>query len=217
MFVGHYAVSFALKRFEKRASLAVLFLAVQFLDILFFPFVLLGIERMAIVPGFTASTNFDLEYLPYTHSLLAALLWSVLAYVVFRWIVVRNQSVAVVVAIAVFSHWVLDLVVHTPDLPLWSDSSPKLGLGLWNNAAATYILEAALLIGGLWLYLGATSASTRVGKYGMGVFVALLLAINAVNIFGPPMGDSRLSLAVSAVTFYLLFAAMAFWLDRRRA
>lgn len=217
MFVGHYAASLALKKFEKRASLGVLFLAVQFVDILFFPFVLVGIERVNIVPNFTASTNFELEYMPYTHSLLASVLWTVLAYAVFRWVFVRNKSIALVVALAVFSHWLLDLVAHTPDLPLWTDASPKLGLGLWNNAIATYVVEAALLVSGLWLYLSATSAKTAIGKYGMSAFVGLLLAANAMNIFGPPMGDSRLSLAVSALTFYIVFAVVAFWLDGKRS
>ena len=145
MFVGHYAASLALKKFEKRASLGVLFLAVQFVDILFFPFVLLGIERVNIVENFTQSTHFELEYMPYTHSLLASLLWAGAAYVVFRWVIVKKNSVALVVALAVFSHWLFDLIVHTPDLPLWSDTSLKLGLGLWNSAIATFALEAGLL------------------------------------------------------------------------
>lgn len=217
MFVGHYAVSLALKKFENRASLGALFLAVQFLDILFFPFVLVGIERISIVPRFTQSTNFELVYMPYTHSLIASLLWAGFAYFVFRWVVFRNASVAAVVGLAVFSHWLLDLVVHTPDLPLWTDASPKLGLGLWNNAIATYLLEAALLMLGLWLYIKSTAAKTRLGKYGMAVFVGLLLAVNALNIFGPPMGDSRLSLAVSALTLYFAFAAVAYWLDGKRS
>lgn len=216
MFVGHYAASFALKRFEQRVSLGVLFLAVQFVDILFFPFVLAGIERMKIVPGFTASTNFELTYMPYTHSLLGSLLWAALAYALFRWVIVRRRSVALVVGLAVFSHWVLDLLVHTPDLPLWSDSSPKLGLGLWRNAIATFSLEAVLLLGGLWLYLRSTRPATPGGRYAMSLFVVLLIAANAVNIFGPPMGDSRVSLIVSALTFYIAFAAVAFWLDRKR-
>jgi hypothetical protein len=217
MFVGHYAASLALKKFEKRASLGVLFLAVQFVDILFFPFVLLGIERINLVENFTQSTHFELEYLPYTHSLLAFVIWSGIAYALFRWVVVKNHSVAVVVALAVFSHWLLDLLVHTPDLPLASDATTKLGLGLWNNAIATYTLEAGLLILGLWLYLRSTKAATSVGKYGMGVFVGFLLLVNAANIFGPPMVDSKLGLAVFALTSYFLFAAVAFWLDRQRS
>lgn len=216
MFVGHYAVSLALKKFEKRASLGVLFLAVQFIDILFFPFVLLGLEKMNIVENFTQSTHFELVSMPYTHSLVACLLWAGLAYALFRWVFVKNERVAFVVALAVFSHWLLDLVVHTPDLPIWSDASPKLGFGLWNNAVATYALEAVLLVAGLWLYLKSTAAATAVGKYGMSVFVIVLLLINVVNIFGPLAGDSELVLSISALSSYFLFAAIAFWLDTKR-
>ena len=74
MFVGHYAASLALKSVEKKASLGMLFLAVQFVDILFFPLVLLGVERMNIIENYTASTHFELVYMPYSHSLLAALM-----------------------------------------------------------------------------------------------------------------------------------------------
>lgn len=217
MFVGHYAASLALKKFEKRASLGVLFLAVQFVDILFFPFVLLGIERINIVENFTQSTHFELVYMPFTHSLLAFLIWSGAAYAVFRWVLVKDHSVAIVVALAVFSHWLLDLVVHTPDLPLWSDASTKLGFGVWNSAIATYALEAGLLLLGLWLYLRSTKAATTIGKYGMGIFVGLLLLVNVANVFGPPMVSSELGLSVFALTSYLLYAVIAFWLDRKRA
>ncbi len=216
MFVGHYAASLALKTLENRASLGVLFLAVQFVDILFFPFVLLGIERMNIVGNFTQSTHFELEYMPYTHSLIGSLFWAGAAYALFRWGIVKNKSVAMVVALAVFSHWLLDLVVHTPDLPLWSDTSSKLGFGLWNNAIMTYALEAVLLLSALWLYLKSTTSVSLVGKYGMGIFVILLLLINVMNIFGPFQGDSMLVLAISALTSYFLFAAVAFWLGSKR-
>jgi len=217
MFIGHYAASLALKKFERRASLGVLFLAVQFVDILFFPFVLLGIERMNIVENFTQSTHFELEYMPYTHSLLAFVLWSAAAYAVFRWIVVKKHAVAVVVALAVFSHWLFDVLVHTPDLPLWSDATTKLGFGLWQNAIATYALEAGLLLLALWLYLRSTKATTAAGKYGMGVFVGFLLLVNVSNIFGPLLVDTKTGLAIFALTSYFLFAAVAFWLDRKRS
>ena len=216
MFVGHYAASLALKKFEKRASLGVLFLGVQLVDIVFFPLVLLGIERINIIENFTQSTHFELEYMPYTHSLVGSVLWALAAYALFRWIIVKKHPVALVVALAVFSHWVLDLVVHTPDLPLWNDASLKLGFGLWNNAIATYVVEAALLLGALWIYLRSTSASTATGKYGMGVFVVFLLLVNILNIFGPLQDDSKVTMAVSALAAYFLFAAVAFWLDRKR-
>lgn len=216
MFVGHYAASLALKKYEKRASLGLLFLGVQFVDILFFPFVLLGIEHISIIENYTQSTHFQLEYMPYTHSLLGSLLWAGAAYALFRWVILKNHAIALVVALAVFSHWVLDLIVHTPDLPLWSDSSPKLGLGLWNSAIATYILEAALLLGALWLYLRSTSASTATGRYGMVVFVIFLMLVNIPNIFAPLQSDSKVALAVFALAAYFLFAGVAFWLDRKR-
>ncbi len=217
MFIGHYAAALALKKFEKRASLGVLFLSVQLADIVFFPLVLLGIERINIIENFTQSTHFELEYMPYTHSLVGSVLWALAAYALFRWVIVKNHAVALVVALAVFSHWVLDLVVHTPDLPLWNDASLKLGFGLWNNAIATYAVEAVLLLGALWIYLRSTSASTATGKYGMGVFVVFLLLVNFLNIFGPLQDDSKVTMAVSTLAAYLLIAGVAFWLDRKRS
>jgi len=172
---------------------------------------------MNVVENFTASTHFELEYMPYTHSLLGSLIWSGAAYCLFRWVIVKKNSVAAVVALAVFSHWVFDLIVHTRDLPIWTDASPKLGFGLWNNAIATYSLEAALLVLGLWLYLRSTSAATRIGKYGAVAFVGFLLLVNIANIFGPPMSTNKAGLAIFAVTSYLLFAAIAFWLDTKRS
>src|SRR6266446_4987290 len=145
MFVGHYGVSFAAKKAEPGIPLWVLFIAVQLLDVLWAPFVLLGIEKVRIVPGITASNPLDLYYMPYTHSLVAALIWSAGAFALYRLVMPRGGApAALVVAAAVLSHWVLDLVVHRPDLPLYDDSA-KVGLGLWNHPAPALGLEAALL------------------------------------------------------------------------
>ena len=112
---------------------------------------MLGIEKVRIVPGITASNPLDLYYMPYTHSLVAALLWSAGALAVYRLAMPRvGNLAALVVAIAVFSHWVLDFVVHRPDLPLYDDTA-RVGLGLWNFPAPALGLEAALLFGGLWM------------------------------------------------------------------
>ncbi len=215
MFIGHYAASLVLKKVEPRASLWLLFLGVQFVDLLFFPFVLLGIERINIVENFTQSTHFELPYMPFTHSLLASFLWAGLIYAVFR-VIFKNNMVALVMGIAVLSHWFLDLIVHTPDLPLWSDTSTKLGLGLWNNAVATYGLEAILLGGGLWFYLRSSTASSSIGKYGMCVFAVVLLLINASNIFGPLLVDNKVVLSIQALVLYFIFAGVVYWLDRKR-
>lgn len=216
MFIGHYAAGLALKSKEKKASLGLLFIAVQFVDILFFPLALIGIERFSVVPYFTESTHFNLEYMPYTHSLLGSLVWSGLTYFAFK-IFTKKNSIALVMGLAVLSHWFLDLIVHTPDLSLWGGSSPKLGLGLWNHALLSYLLEAALLLTGVWLYMKNTTATTTVGKYGMIVLAVVMLLANSANLFGPPPGDSKLAIALTGMSGYALFAAVAFWLDKKRA
>lgn len=220
MFVGHYAASLALKRVDKNASLGMLFLAVQFVDILFFPFVLMGIEHFNIVENYTQSTHFELYFMPYTHSLMASFFWAAGVYIAFRFIpskkAVNRNKIGIVMAVAVLSHWFFDLIVHTPDLPLFGDSSAKLGFGLWNNAIATYLLEAILLFGGLGLYLKSTKATTFLGKYGMIILVVIMLVINANNIFGPPIGSNVITLSVSALVLYFIFAGVAFWLDGKR-
>lgn len=221
MFVGHYAASLALKRVDKNVSLGMLFLAVQFVDLLFFPFVLMGIEKFSVIENYTESTHFILEYMPYTHGLFASLLWAAAVYMFFRFLPsrksVNKNRIAIILAIAVLSHWILDLIVHMPDLPLLGDDSTKIGLGLWKNDVATYLLEAILLLIGLRLYLKSTKGNTFVSKYGMIIFVGFMLIINANNIFGPPFGTDILTMSVSAIMMYLLFAGVAFWLDRKRS
>jgi hypothetical protein len=219
MYIGHYSAALALKRVEKNASLGWLFLAVQFVDILFFPLVLLGIERLNIVEKFTQSTHFELEFIPYTHSLAGSLVWSGLAYGVFALLPakqgVNKRKVALVLALAVLSHWFLDLVVHTPDLPLFGDTSLKLGFGLWNNALLTFALEAVLLLGGVWLYFRGTQAQSAAGRYGMLVFAGVLILANGINIYGPPPVNVTF-LAILSLTTYLAFGGVAFWLDKKR-
>src|SRR5882757_6166484 len=120
MFVGHYGASFAAKAVRKTIPLWVLFLAVQLLDVFWSIFVLAGIEKVRIVPGITVTNPLDLYYMPYTHGLIAASLWSLLAAAAYR-ACRRDQgwSAAGVIGAAVFSHWLLDLLVHRPDLPLY--------------------------------------------------------------------------------------------------
>src|SRR5467141_1601468 len=187
MFVGHYGVSFAAKKADPAIPLWVLFIAVQLLDVLWAPFVLLGIEKVRIVPGITASNPLDLYYMPYTHSLLAALLWSLAGYVAYRSIrgFGASRRAALLVAAAVFSHWVLDLIVHRPDLPLYDDTL-KMGLGLWNYPAVAFLLEAALFLGGVWIYFQSTTPVTKAGRYAAIVFGVALCLFQAAVFFGPP-------------------------------
>lgn len=215
MFVGHYAVSLALKSKGKRASLGLLFLAVQFLDILFFPLVVFGIERLRLVENYTDATHFVLEYMPFSHSLVAAFVWGGVTFLAFR-AYAGGRRVPLIMAAAVVSHWFLDLIVHTPDLPLLFGDGPMVGLGLWNYAGLTFLVEAVLLLVGLGMYMRATHARSAIGSYGMPALVVALMAINAVNLFAPPTGNTIPALAATALVLYFAIAAIAFWLDRHR-
>jgi hypothetical protein len=211
MFSGHYGASFVAKRASPSIPLWVLFVAVQFLDVLWAPFVLLGIERVRIVPDFTRSNALDLYYMPYTHSLVAALIWACVGGILYHLLARPSQSQAsAVVALAILSHWVLDFVVHVPDLPLY-DNAAKVGLGLWNAPVLSFGLEAALLLGGIWLCI-----RSRLAGRGAAVVGLVMLAFQAFRTFlGPPPASDR-ALAVTALSAYAGFA-IAIWLieDRR--
>lgn len=211
MFVGHYGVSFAANRAQRSVPLWVLFLAVQLLDILWAPFVLLGIEKVRIVPGITATNPLDLYYMPYTHSLIAALLWSCVGGLLYHFLArPARRAASVIVGMAVFSHWILDFIVHRPDLPLFGNSA-KVGLGLWNAPAIAFGLEAALLFGGMWLCL----KGQRAGFRSLILLGVVMLVMQAVTFFGPPPASDN-AIAATALLAYVLFAAAAWWLYDRR-
>ena len=214
MFVGHYGVSFAVKSFEKRIPLWLLFVAVQFVDVLWAIFVLTGIEKVRITPGITATNHLDLYYMPYTHSLVAALLWSGVVFIGYKAARRGALYTAFLVAAAVFSHWVLDLIVHRPDLPLYDDTY-KLGFGLWNYPALALALEASLLFGGIFLYLRATEAVSPAGKFGMLVFGIVLLIVQGIVFFGAPP-PSPSAAALTALLSYIVLAGVAYWLEKKR-
>ena len=212
MFVGHYGVSFAAKKVEPSIPLWVLFLAVQFLDVLWAPFVLLGIEKVRIVPGITATNPLDLYYMPYTHSLVAALFWSCAVGLAYQ-LVARpsRRQASIIIGLAVFSHWVLDFIVHRPDLPLY-DNVAKVGLSLWNAPVLAFGLEGALLFGGIWLCLRERMARS----YGTLVFGVLMVGIQAYVFFGPPPTSDR-AFAWTAIIAYAVFAMVIWWLQDRQS
>ena len=214
MFVGHYGISFAVKSVEKRIPLWLLFIAVQFVDVLWAIFVLTGVEKVRITPGITATNPLDLYYMPYTHSLVAALLWSGAGFITYK--VAGRGAIysSFLVAVAVFSHWVLDLIVHRPDLPLYDDTY-KLGFGLWNYPVLAFALEATLLLGGIFLYLRASKPKSSIGKYGMLVFGIVMLLMQGVVFFGSPP-DSPSAAALTALISYAVLAAAAYWLEKKR-
>ena len=215
MFVGHYAASLALKKYDPKLNLGWLFIAVQVVDIFFFGFVLLGIERLNVVEGYTATNHFHLEYMPFTHSLLGTFIWAAAGYIFCRVMWKDCKTMAWVVAAAIASHWFLDLPVHTPDLPLYSDASAKLGFGLWNYRIIAFALEAGLLVIGSWIYLRNTDPISKKKRNMLLGLVAFMLLFHASQVFFPPIPLflDKTILSLSAIVAYFLFAGMAYRID----
>lgn len=211
MFVGHYGVSFATKKVDASVPLWVLFLAVQWLDVIWAPLVLLGIEKVRIVPGFTATNPLDLYYMPYTHSLVAALVWSAAAAGAYRLLSRATTRTSLLIGLAVFSHWILDFVVHRPDLALY-DNTAKVGLGLWNYPALAFGLEALILFGGVVAFLR-VRPTHRTATMTFGV---VMLGIQAYVFFGPPPA-SPAGAASTALAAYGIFAFLIWFLADRRS
>ena len=212
MYVGHYIAAFALKKKAADLSLGWLFIGVQLVDILFFPFVLLGIERLNLIHNYTETNHFELVFMPYTHSLLATFIWSSVGFITFKYLFKHSSSTSLAFALAVASHWLVDLLVHTPDLPIWSDQSMKLGFGLWNYRWIAFGLETVFLFGGIYFY----QQSMKVSTHTMYLYGGVLIAIHGSQVFLPPPDIlNKLTLAISAVISYLVFAWIAHWLDRK--
>jgi hypothetical protein len=213
MFIGHFGAGFAGKAAAPRVSLGTLFLAAQLLDLLWPTLLLLGLERVEIAPGATRVTPLDFVSYPISHSLLAVGLWGLALGGVF-WLARRSLRGAAVVGALVVSHWLLDLVVHRPDLPLVPGGGARLGLGLWHSLPGTLVVELTVLGVGLALYLRRTRARDRAGSLGLWGLVAFLLAIYAANLLGPPP-PSVAAIAWAGQAQWLL-VAWAYWLDRHR-
>jgi hypothetical protein len=212
MFLGHFGVGFGAKGLAPRASLGTLFLAAQLIDLLWPSFLLLGWERVSIRPGITVVTPLDFESYPFTHSLLAVIFWG-LGFALVYGAIRRYAAGAIVGGLAVISHWILDLLVHRPDLPL-APGGTRVGLGLWNSLPATLAVELVVFFGGLWIYLRTTRARDRIGSFALAGLVGFLLLIYAGNLMGPPPPSVE-AIAWAGQAQWLL-VIWAFWIDRHR-
>src|SRR5258707_3983276 len=215
MFIGHYGVSFAAKAADKRLPLWLLFVAVQWLDVVWSGLVMLGVEKIRIVKGLTEGSPLDLYYMPYTHGLIGALsLSAALGAVIALFFRDKRAAAGAIVASAVFSHWLLDLVVHVPDLPLLGDSF-KVGFGLWRHVWISFPLEIALLVLGAALYARAVPSRTRSGDRWLWGYVVIMAAVQAYVYFCHP-STSGLAEAHTALAAYGVLAAVAALVDWRR-
>jgi hypothetical protein len=211
MFIGHNAVGFASKSVARRPSLGLLMAAPMLLDLLWPIFLLLGIERVqpvAHAPNPLLALAFT--HYPWSHSLLMSLLWGAALGGLYGWRTGDRRGAAVL-AFGVVSHWVLDLVTHVPDLPLWP-GGPQVGLGLWRWPAVAVALEALMYVAGIALYLRVTRPRDRIGRFSLAAFVLLLPTLYAVS-FGPP--PSPRAIAWGGLSGWLI-PLWAGWFDRHR-
>jgi len=214
MFIGHLGIGLGLKTFDNKTNLAIFFAAVLFLDILLWLFVLTGIEEI-----FIPTDYLDLHYLhfnfPYSHGLVASLIWTTAGFTVVYFLFGRKKT-SIVLAFGILSHFVLDLIVHPPQIPLIGQSSVLIGFGLWDNIYLALSLELVILLIGFTLYYKSTSGSSLTGKIGMPVFLFFLTALLFLGQLNSPKPEFPNQVAASSLISIFIILLMVFWLDKKR-
>lgn len=214
MFIGHAAVALAAKPRVPGRSLGILMAAAFLIDLVWPVLLLLGVESVLIKPGDTAFTPLSFVNYPWSHSLLAVLVWAL----VFAFLALRGQlrplRDVLWLSGLVVSHWLLDALTHRPDLPLTPGASPVVGLGLWNSISATFIVEGGLFAVGLAIYLRGTRAIDRIGTAAFWLLMVVLVVIWASGPFSPPP-PSQSAIGVVGLAMWLI-PLWAGWADRHR-
>ena len=212
MFIGHFAPALVAAARPKAAGLGTLFVAAQIVDIGFAALLFPGLEAMRIVPGITAMNPMDLYHMPYTHSLVGALLWAA-GFGALVWFATKRRAAAIGAALVVVSHWFIDLLVHIPDLTLYG-APPKLGFGLWNHPMIAMPLEILFIGAALAYYARQTQAST--GNRRLWILAAALALFQAIDWFGPKQPVFSLAIPALMLFAYALTAGVAAWAGANR-
>ena len=216
MFAGHFAAGAVLKGADNRVSLWALLLGVQFVDIFAMIFVLLGIERMNVVPGFTATNDLDM-FMPYNHSLILTPIWAALGAALYKlYDKTADRKALLVIAAAVACHWPLDLLVHVPDMPIFLSEDMKVGFGLWNMPLITIAIETLIVIAAFVIYRRTSMPQVT----NMPVFIVLfgLMAFFALHaLFMHIPTENTTSAAIMGLVFFLGFPLLAYFVERKAA
>lgn len=213
MFIGHYGVALGAKKINNAPSLGTMFLASQFIDLLWPLFLLIGIEKVKVEPGNTAFTPLNFVTYPYSHSLFFVIIWAILFGLVYFFIK-KNLKNSLLLGGLVLSHWFLDLFVHQPDLQILPWDSLRVGFGLWNSVILTLIIEGLIFISGSYLFLTSTKALNKKGSIGLWMLLIFLAVIYIINIFSAPP-SSEIAIAVAGLAMWLI-VAWAYRVDKNR-
>ena len=216
MHVGHFAAGFIGKRIEPQLSVGTLVLAAMLADLLWCIFMLLGIEEVQFTDEMGAANYFRPINIAFSHSLLMLVLWgAVFAGAYFAWR--RNIRGAIVLFCLVVSHWLLDVIAHRPDMPLAPGSTWDLGLGLWTNIPATFVVEGAFWVLAIVIYLRATRARTRLWVLVFWPVVLLVTLLWQNNVAGPPPPNDHGRLAsIPSFIYFSLVVGWSYWMNRLR-
>ena len=212
MFIGHYAVGLASKRFAPQSSLGALIAAPILLDLLWPIFLLLGWENVSIVPNGNPFLRLHFDSYPISHGLVAVIGWATL-YASFYFGLTRYLAGTIVVWVGAVSHWFLDYIVHLPDLPLTAGGR-LYGLGLWNHRWLTMAIEVTLFAVAIWTYQRETRAKDKIGLYAFLGFVCVLLLAYAGAAFGPAPSTVKKLAGLALLTW--LAIPWAWWFDSHR-
>jgi hypothetical protein len=190
--------------------------AALLLDFVLWGFVLLGWESV-VIPANFASTHQPEFTFPYSHGMMAGAFWSALAGLAFMLLSPSvkegKRGAAVLIAFAVFSHWLLDVLVHVPELPLVGGDSWKVGLGMWQNMPLALIVEAALVAVGLGSFVSG-SALSRVRRFWLVTICLLVLVFTVVGMTVAPPPPSATAMAASSLLTIILLCAICAWVAR---
>jgi len=191
--------------------------AALLLDVVLWVLVLLGWESVTIPATFAATHQPEFVF-PYSHGLVSSVFWSALAgaagFVGYSRLQASNGRAAVLLAAAVFSHWLLDALVHRPEMTLAGATSPRVGLGLWNNMPVALIAEALIVVVGLCLFVRGSRLS-RAKSIALAALSLALLAFTVIGMTIAPAPPSALAMAGSSLVILAGVCALVCWLGRR--
>jgi hypothetical protein len=213
MFIGHFALGLAAKRATPKVSLVLLFAAAQLADLLWPFFLLVGVEQVRIESSHNPFLNLSFVSYPYSHSLLLLVVWGIALALLSRPFA-RGSRAFIVISGLVVSHWVLDVLTHVPDMPLYP-GGPTYGMGLWNSVPATIAIETVMFAVGVWIYNRTTRPRDKVGRWAYVALIVTLALVYVASLTGAPP-PSVTALAVSAIVGFAILILLSWWADAHR-
>jgi len=215
MIIGQIGIGLALKTLSKSINLGWIIASTLLLDILLWIFILFGIESYSIPSNYEQIHHFNYDF-PYSHGFLAALCWTLLVYFFVR-IYTLRQKRAVLLSMGIFFSILIDIVTHPAEIPFLVPNSFKMGFGLSNHIYVDFVFELLILLAGLYLYFKTSYSKTFLGRYGLGIFMVVLIYVDFGQLYLSPDPTDYIDTALSSLTSLVAIIAIVFWLDKQRS